>query len=285
MFVLIQVNVSNIFKKMDNDQLFHAIIEEDDGHVSDDTQNDEDYTPSPTSAKRKRNQIRPKVSDSWSDDNIIKLIAEVEIRPCIWNVGTDDYKNRNKRDSAWQSIATVFSDEIPVDQLTAKWQNLRTQYRTSLASAKKTKSGQGVAFKPHWKFHSQMSFIGATEQSQTVRSESNFSLEDTDIGEFESQASGSSGEAVRNRKIVSTSNNMANTNETDQMLLSGMKCALDRLQQPKKAPDDAQNFGNYFVTELRKIKSAAYRETTQRKLLQLLWDSIDKEPVKFQQQN
>lgn len=267
---------------MDNDPLFDAIIEEDDGHISDDTQTDKDYAPSPTGAKRKRIQIRPKVSDSWSDDNIIKLIAEVEIRPCIWNVGNGDYKNRNKRDSAWQSIATVFDGEIPVDQLTAKWQNLRTQYRTSLASAKKTKSGQGVAFKPHWKFHSQMSFVGATEQSQTVRSESNFSLEDTDIGEFESQASG---EAVRNRKIVSTSKNMANTNETDQMLLSEMKGALDRLQQPKKAPDDVQTFGNYLVTELRKIKSAAYRETTQRKLLQLLWDCIDKEPVKSQQQN
>lgn len=150
---------------MEYDKYFDDIIEKDDGHISDDL-NDKDFVPSPTAAKRKRNQIQPKVNDSWSDDNIIKLIAEVEIRSCIWNVGDANYKSRTKRDSAWQSIATTFENKIPVDQLTAKWQNLRTQYRTSLASAKKTKSGQGATSKPHWKFHSQMEFIGAAEKAK-----------------------------------------------------------------------------------------------------------------------
>lgn len=64
------------------------------------------------------------------------------------------------------------------------------------------------------------------------------------------------------------------------MILTGMKTAIDRLQQPKNAPDDVQVFGNFLVAELRKIKSKTYRESTQRKLLQFLWECMEREPVK-----
>lgn len=65
----------------------------------------------------------------------------------------------------------------------------------------------------------------------------------------------------------------------DEIIRSGMKAAIDRLQQPKRQPDDVQVFGNFFVSNLRKIKDPKYREKTQRRLLQLLWDCIDEEPV------
>lgn len=66
----------------------------------------------------------------------------------------------------------------------------------------------------------------------------------------------------------------------DEMIRAGMKAAIDRLQQPKQAPDDVQKFANYLTSDLRKISDVKYRETTQRKLLQLLWNCIDEQPVK-----
>lgn len=100
---------------------------------------DEDYVPAKRN-KRSRTQSRPRVRDTWTYDDIEKLITEVEVRPCIWDVGTTDYRNRTKRDSAWRDISTAFDNDKSVDQMMAKWQSLRTQYRTSLSNAKRTRS-------------------------------------------------------------------------------------------------------------------------------------------------
>lgn len=75
---------------------FDDIIEEErgkDGNLSN-TQTDPDFCPN--RSKRKRNQSRPKVIDtfSWSDDDINKLISGVETHQCIWNAANEDYKNR-----------------------------------------------------------------------------------------------------------------------------------------------------------------------------------------------
>lgn len=245
---------------------------------------DADYNPQ---QKKTRKQNRPKVADTWTDENIGKLIAEVETRPCIWNAGDPDYKMRNKREVAWREISEAFDDGVrPVDQLTAKWQSLRTQYRSSVATAKRTKSGQGASKKPHWKFHSQMAFVDAAEQSQRVRTESNLSLDldaqsdltgvtDATLTDGNSVASGSSGVGVRKK----TSAKDANNSEKEEVILAGIKTAMDRLHQPKKTPDELQTFGNYLVSDLRRIKSVEYLKEVQQQLLKLAWDLIDKQPV------
>lgn len=63
---------------------------------------------------------------------------------------------------------------MSVQQLSVKWQLLRTQFRTASAAIKKTKSGQEATKKPQWKFYSDMAFIAADEQDQSVVSVSNF---------------------------------------------------------------------------------------------------------------
>lgn len=202
-----------------------------------------------------------------------------KIRPCIWNVGDKEYKCRNKRESAWDAVSSVLNKKFTIEQLTAKWQNLRNQYRTSLSSSKKTKSGQGATTKPNWKYHSQMAFVGAAEAQQTTQTESNFSFADD-----ESIASGSSisvvgriSKANGEKSSSGASGTNESTNEaTNELLLTGMKCAIDRLKQPKNGPDDVQTFGNFLVSELRKIKNKTYRETTQRRLLQFLWDCMER---------
>lgn len=254
-----------------------------DGNLSDDTQKDADFSPTPN--KRTRHQNRTKVIETWTDEEINKLISEVETHPCIWNAGCKDYKNRGKRDSAWNEIAAAF-EKKPAAQLTAKWQNLRIQYRASLTSSKKTKSGQGVSKVPHWKHHAQMSFVGTTEETQSVQSESNSVFDDVESASASSATnsnattSGSSGKAVRNRRV---NDETASQDDTDKkkedLILSGMQVAIDKLQKPKKESDEIDVFGKYLVSELRKIKTDVYRQTTQRKLLQLLWQCIDEQPV------
>lgn len=40
-----------------------------------------------------------------------KLIIEVESRPCVWNISTSDYHNKNMKSLAWNSICeAVCSD-------------------------------------------------------------------------------------------------------------------------------------------------------------------------------
>lgn len=261
---------------MENEKSFAETLDdmEREEETKDVDENDENYSPNP---KKQRKQNRPKVINTWLDKDVEKLITEVETRPCIWNVGDKEYKLRNKRDAAWLEIVGVFRTTKTVEELTAKWQSLRTQYRTSVATSKRTKSGQGATSKVHWKYHSQMAFIGAAEQSQSVRSESNFSMgshNETD-DDASTTVSGNSGIANRNKKITGASVDSENEN----VLMDGLKCAMERLQQPRKTADDAQTFGNYLVTELRKIRSDEYRKSVQRQLLQQAWDLIDKQPV------
>lgn len=130
----------------------------------------------PSSSKRKRTRKpQPKVDHLWTDDEITQLIQEVEAQVCIWNAKSADYKNLTMRDIAWQAIAESFEGTIPVKQLTTKWTNLRRQYRASNTNRSKTKSGQGAANPPQWKFYSNMAFVGNAEEEQTVVSETNFS--------------------------------------------------------------------------------------------------------------
>lgn len=91
-------------------------FDEFDGMDEPDDKGNVDYNPK--RGKSVRRQKRPRVTEAWSDEDIQKLISQVEDYPCIWNVGEKDYKNRSKRES------------------------LRTQYRSNVATAKKNKIGR-----------------------------------------------------------------------------------------------------------------------------------------------
>lgn len=134
-----------------------------------------------------------------------------------------------------------------------------------------------------------MAFLRNIKQQKTIVSESNLesrpesatsSVSVDELTDGSTSQSFSSGVAPRKRNAKTVaSEESANEKETEEVLLSGIKCAIDQLQKPTAVVDDVQSFGNYLTTELRKIRNVAYREQTQRKLLQLLWECKDKEPV------
>lgn len=158
--------------KMEDEYMDEEFLEEnDDGCIG-----SEDDIPRP-SANRKGKRSRkpaPKIADSWTDDDIIKLIGEVEQRPAIWDWSCAEYKVKTNRENAWSEIAVSFENKISIQQLGIKWQYLRRQYRNSCDSLNKTKSGQAASKTPQWKFHSHMAFLGNIEKERNVISVSNF---------------------------------------------------------------------------------------------------------------
>lgn len=130
----------------------------------------------------KTRRAKPKVSQQWTDSNIFRLIALVEANPSIWNVAMKEYSNKVIRSATWASIADQFGSAYNEAELTAKWTNLRIQYRGYNARAK-TKSGQGVENATKWKFFNAMSFIGRAEDQQRAQSTSNLITDDSNESE------------------------------------------------------------------------------------------------------
>lgn len=143
--------------------------ESEDIFASDDNLLDEDYTPVTKKATNARkvskvpkSSKKAKVVGEWTDDEVFKLIACVEVRPPLWNAGNMKYKNRIERTKLWNEISeTEFDTKYNGNELLARWSNVRMQYRSYLS--KKTKSGQEAEPPINWKFFSSMSFVGRME--------------------------------------------------------------------------------------------------------------------------
>lgn len=41
------------------------------------------------------------------------FIMEVAKRACLWNIASEEYKDRTKKDTAWQEICNVFYPSFP----------------------------------------------------------------------------------------------------------------------------------------------------------------------------
>lgn len=55
----------------------------------------------------------------WTDEDIEKLIAQVEMFPCLWNASCADKKDLNRRDVAWQSISKTLENQYTPKDCTA----------------------------------------------------------------------------------------------------------------------------------------------------------------------
>lgn len=126
---------------------------------------DPEYVPS--SRKKSVKRTTKKVSAEWDDDAIGKLISYVETRQCLWNAQLKEYRNKNQRDAAWKEISEIFESKYPANELSAKWANLRIQFKSYAAKFNKTKSGQATGeHQIHWRFFKPMLFILSAENSE-----------------------------------------------------------------------------------------------------------------------
>lgn len=134
---------------------------------------DDDYVPVPKRTKTTKKPAK-KVLSEWDDGAIGKLILCVEQQPCLWNPKLKEYKNRNVRDAAWKEIRDIFDEKYSVEELNAKWANLRIQFKSYTSKVRKTKSGQAaVDQQVHWRFFKPMLFIQSCENEHYSTSETN----------------------------------------------------------------------------------------------------------------
>ncbi|XP_049829989.1 uncharacterized protein LOC126269907 [Schistocerca gregaria] len=86
--------------------------------------------------------------------NTEDFISEVESRPVIWDMKSDDYSNKVMKMKAWQEIITKFVpdfDEKSIDErnkigtiLQRKWKILRSSFTRELSRQKTEKSGSAA---------------------------------------------------------------------------------------------------------------------------------------------
>jgi hypothetical protein len=77
----------------------------------------------------------------WSKEQMLDLIEQYELRECLWNIMSKDYKNQNKKKEAWQEIS--FPTGVDVGSSEKKTKSLLAQYRRErrkVADAKKSGS-------------------------------------------------------------------------------------------------------------------------------------------------
>lgn len=63
----------------------------------------------------------------------------------------------------------MFQDKITMQDLIAKWTNLRIQFKSYSTKAKACKSGQGAEdYQVHWRFYKKMLFLKAADVRETT---------------------------------------------------------------------------------------------------------------------
>lgn len=128
----------------------------------------------PKVSRPKQKSYKKKVERTWTDDEIYRLIKEIEAQPVLWDMGIPEYKL--PKDTVWQQVADVIS--ASVNDCKGKWGNLRTTFNTNLSKYRKTKSGQGTdeSCPITWKFFKAMMFLEASKVSQSTQSTSSMTL-------------------------------------------------------------------------------------------------------------
>lgn len=86
----------------------------------------------------------------------------------LWNAKDENYRNKIERQSAWKRMSeNIFNNKFTVNELIAKWSNMRIQYRSYLAKYQKNNE------KIKWKFYGAMDFVGQADEDQTSTTVSN----------------------------------------------------------------------------------------------------------------
>ena len=97
--------------------------------ISDKNQNSKKRTGNQTTQRKRKH---PKAT--WTVDKINNLIDLLEERTCLWDIFSQTYHNREKKQIAYNEIGDAL--DISVEEVKAKVMNLRTQLGRELAKVK-----------------------------------------------------------------------------------------------------------------------------------------------------
>lgn len=66
----------------------------------------------------------------WTLQLTLDLIGAVKEKNILWNIYSDSYKDRKKREQAWKAVATTIN--VSKQEANDKWRLLRQQFRVSI---------------------------------------------------------------------------------------------------------------------------------------------------------
>ncbi|XP_077492076.1 uncharacterized protein LOC144102787 [Amblyomma americanum] len=91
------------------------------------------------------------------------LIIEVSKRPLLWDVKDNNFRNKSIKESLWEEVRDAIraiDDTVTVEEIIARWKNLKDTYRRKIKDEKDgKKSGSGATAKTAWPHLKQMEFL------------------------------------------------------------------------------------------------------------------------------
>lgn len=92
------------------------------------------------------------VKKKWSAELTIKFLEGYESYPCLWDVHSSSYKNKDGRENAYQKLSELMDIEgFGIAEVKAKIRSIRNAYALELTKIKKSQhSGAGAdeVYKP-----------------------------------------------------------------------------------------------------------------------------------------
>ena len=105
----------------------------------------------------KRKRKHP--SATWTVDKVNLLIDLLEERTCLWDIFSQTYQDREKKQIAYNEIGDEL--DISIEEVKTKVMNLRTQLERELAKVGENKSGERTSdlYKPTWTYWERLQFL------------------------------------------------------------------------------------------------------------------------------
>lgn len=121
-------------------------------------------------------EIQPSKARKWSREETLGLIDLIEKHPEIWDVSRLEYRDRNTKQRALVEISLTLN--IPQEEVTRKWHNLRCQMNTEIRKIKRSIENGEYEYNVHWEYFDKMKFMsnnGSQHSTMTTLDYSNSS--------------------------------------------------------------------------------------------------------------
>ncbi|XP_018803212.1 PREDICTED: uncharacterized protein LOC108977775 [Bactrocera latifrons] len=112
---------------------------------------------------------------SWTQQLTMKLIQEVERRPCIWSRADGDYSNKTMKAIAFDEIGEILN--VPSANVREKFRNLRINFMQ--VHKKKLSAGSRANYVPKWEFYNALLYMADTCVASSISSASSTTSKST----------------------------------------------------------------------------------------------------------
>ncbi|XP_031637792.1 uncharacterized protein LOC116350192 [Contarinia nasturtii] len=230
-----------------------------------------------------------KVSRTWNREEIRKLIELYEMRVDLWNPSSQNYMNRNIKQTLLSEIANELN--VSSKDVSAKWHALRTQFNRECNKERTLKSGSGAdeAYISKWEYKSSLRFLNVNTMSGATVSTLDLN-ELSSTGPIEKLAEFDINAAI----VLSSDSSDTNDNQYDVPSCSNNKRRIEHSSKRKKSNsqssdenvlmqkalevmshtnDELDVFGQFIASEMRQISDLSKRNSVKREIMAILMNS------------